>query len=503
MKSRLLQMLMIFLLIFTVFLPACGDDDDDDDDSGTDDDDAVDDDDDDNNTDDDDDDSGETGDFTATMVVNPICDISCVITWTTDEAASSWVEFGEEGQGYTLRIGSDESVTDHEVIVVGMHPSTNYTLQAVSETGAKERLESQEMSFSAPDLPEVWMAGDMDVYDKGQASEGWTLTNLAGGSLATALTAAMYDMDGEVIWYYQHTGDTGRMDTVISLINDDEILIGPGVPEDEKVFAINLKGDITWEGPLQVGRGMNDNGGLHHVLYQMDDGNFVTSVNDVRGGTIGDEIQVFDSDLNSVWTWNFWDHVTPGDVGPGGAWTHVNAVSFDLDNNYAYISSYNLGLIYKLDTVTDAIEWTLGEDGDFDPDPVADYPWFTGTHGIDYLGDGKILAYDNGNIDRQFSRAVIYQLDEINMEATIIWEYRGDDEADKFYNASVGDADMLENGNVLITAGNSAQNQSQTRFIEVTPDGDKVWQMWLYYEGSTRVASFQGERIPSLTEAFE
>ena len=98
---------------------------------------------------------------------------------------------------------------------------------------------------------------------------------------------------------------------------------------------------------------------------------------------------------------------------------------------------------------------------------------------------------------RGFSRAIIYHLNEDTMQSTIVWEYQGQDETDQWFNLSLGDADQLENGNILITAGNGVQ-QSPSRFIEVTPAGEKVWQCWLYTQPETAISSFQADRIPAL-----
>lgn len=453
--------------------------------------------DDDNDTTTDDDDSSE-GDFVATLEDNPVCAISCVITWTTQEPASSWIEFGESGKGYSQKIGTDDLSTDHEVIVVGMHTKKSYSLLAVSETESKQRLESQELSFAAGDIPEHWMEAEVDVYDKSQVQDGWTITNLAVGTMSSKLTIGIYDMSGELVWYYIYPGDNARIDNEVHFVDGKNICIGPAVAKGDHPFKIDLVGNVVWEGPEQAGAGMNDNGSMHHVFHQIGNGDFVTTTNDIRTGIIGDEMRQIDEDLDVVWSWNFWDHLVP-EVAMG-AWTHVNSIFMDLENQVAYVSTYYLALVFKIDLSNDDILWTFGLDGDFTLNGAGPYPWFTGSHGLDYLGDGKLLMYDNGNLGREYSRAIIYQVNESTMEASIIWEYSGDDVSDQWYNMSIGDADYLENGNVLITAGNGVQNQSPSRFIEVTPSGEKVWQLWLYNETDKRVSSFQCDRISSLTE---
>ena len=82
------------------------------------------------------------------------------------------------------------------------------------------------------------------------------------------------------------------------------------------------------------------------------------------------------------------------------------------------------------------------------------------------------------------------------MTSTIAWEYEGENADDEWFNISLGDADQLDNGDILITAGNGVQNQSPGRFLEVTPSGEKVWQMWM----SSNMGSFAADRMPALAE---
>lgn len=481
-------------------------DDDDTSPNGEDDDDTgiPDDDNDDNDTGDDDDDTTGTNDFTATLTVNPACDISGVVTWTTEEAATSWVKFGEKSKGFTMRIGSDTLTKNHEVVVVGMHADNDYVLRAFSETAAKEALQSQKMSFTTGSLPYEWMTGELDVYKPESVNDGWTITNLCTMTMQNHLVVVMYDMSGEVVWYFTPNDKVARIDTEVSWVDDQYVLVGPSVGQGDHPFETDLLGNINWEGPLQTGTGMSDDGSMHHVFHRVANNDYVTTYNDVRDNIIGDEIVQFDRDLNTVWSWNFWDHYKPPSrLGPGGTWTHVNTVELDLDNRYAYINAYAQSMFYKIDMDTGETIWRFGQGGDFDADPNVDYPWYGGGHGVENVGGDHWLIYDNGNQSRRFSRAIIYELNESTMASTVVWEYKGDDAEDQWFSMSIGDADQLDNGNILITAGNAAQNQSRSRFIEVTPEGDKVWQLWMYNLHDSNISTYQTNRIPCLAQSLE
>ena len=75
------------------------------------------------------------------------------------------------------------------------------------------------------------------------------------------------------------------------------------------------------------------------------------------------------------------------------------------------------------------------------------------------------MFFDNGNFHTPpFSRAVEYELDEINLVATKVWEYRNNPD---YYTSAMGSVRRLSNGNTLI-------NWCRAGYVtEVRPDGSK------------------------------
>ena len=60
------------------------------------------------------------------------------MSWTTDEASTSQVEYGEgTGSNYPQKTGQDDNlVTNHTVIISGLTPSKVYHLRVVSRDKA-------------------------------------------------------------------------------------------------------------------------------------------------------------------------------------------------------------------------------------------------------------------------------------------------------------------------------------------------------------------------------
>ena len=145
---------------------------------------------------------------------------------------------------------------------------------------------------------------------------------------------------------------------------------------------------------------------------------------------------------------------------------HVNAIDRDTDG-HLLISMRNASQIVKVNSITGDVIWRLGgkrSDFTFENDPLNG---FTRQHGIRRLANGNVILFDNGNDHTpQVSRAIEYHLDETNMTARLVWEYR-----DTIFASAMGFANRLPNGNTLICYGTARIIQ------EVTPSGDVIFKM--------------------------
>lgn len=187
-------------------------------------------------------------------------------------------------------------------------------------------------------------------------------------------------------------------------------------------------------------------------------------------------IQEIDENKNVVFQWRSWDYIPITDAQHQNMtasyldYIHGNAIDLDHDGNIL-ISSRHLDEITKINRQTGNIIWRLGGPRNmftFTNDPGRFYY----QHGIRRLPNGNILFYDNGNFHTPpHSRAVEYRLDETNMTATLVWQYRNTPDNFGF---AMGFAQRLNNGNTLISWGSTNPTVS-----EVTPDGNIALEMSL------------------------
>ncbi len=433
------------------------------------------------------------------VVANPNNTLSAFVRWTTDIPASSVVEFGRSGE-LELWIGDEDTLTtEHEVLVIGMQPERTYRLDPVSTTAAGLETRGESGFFETGGLPFDAFAPRLSVHEPDRMQAGWTLANIITRGVLSPVYVVMFDGEGEVVWYWGNDGDGGRADVDASLVPGDgpggyRVVIGAGVAPHGPM-EVDLAGDIRWEGPEQSATELLGDGEMHHVFQKLDNGNYATLVYDYDGG-LHDVIEEFDADGEVVWSWDAGEQLGHA----GYIWG--NALQVDLAGDAVYYNSEEASQLHKIRRSTGELLWTLGEGGDFVNEQREEDAWFISAHGPEVQPGGNVLLYDNGNADRGFSRVIEYAIDEENGEAAIVWEYPGA-RADDWYNGVWGDADRLDNGNTLITAGSTLGNSSPCRLFEVTLDGERVWELWLESdEPDQNFGAYASDRIPALAHAL-
>lgn len=268
---------------------------------------------------------------------------------------------------------------------------------------------------------------------------------------------------------------------------------------------------------------------------------------------ISDVAVEFTPDGEVVRTWDLWDAIDI-DEHPGSEmcvttgifagedtrdWNHANSVTYDPERDAVIISSRHTNQIVAFDHLDDegpqtSVRWILGAgttiaDGGVNL-PLDGEPTYY-QHAVEVNEDGSLIVYDNGNArpgatpadptsppstctsvltcPEAFSRAVIYDVDDASDDrtewsATQRWE-NIDTEANGqvAYAAFISDADMLSNGNVLVTHGGigafppSPDDPLRILIREVVPDGtsggDVVWEL----NGAEGFVTYRAERIES------
>ncbi len=167
-------------------------------------------------------------------------------------------------------------------------------------------------------------------------------------------------------------------------------------------------------------------------------------------------IQEFDSQDSLILEWRATDHLSIYDYPdidlstPEITFMHGNSIEVDHDSNLL-ISNRTSNEIFKLDRQTGDIIWIMGgplNEFRFNNDPL---DGFNKQHDVRRIDNGNITLLDNGTQhDPMLSRAVEYQVDEINKTANLVWSYN---HPDSLVAMSMGSVQRLPNQNTLINWG--------------------------------------------------
>ncbi len=239
-----------------------------------------------------------------------------------------------------------------------------------------------------------------------------------------------------------------------------------------------------------------------HELQRLPNGNYIYMIyypflldmsQIVAGGknpatVVGLVIQEQDSSRNLVFEWHSWEHIPITDsnqdlTGAGIDYVHGNAIELDNTDGNLLLSARNLSEVLKIDhqlanpaNLGNTI-WTMGGKANqftfsIDPGVNETIAQFYYQHDIRRLGaGGNITLFDNHDgHDAQASRALEYQINEINRTAKLVWEYRNSPDV---FTPFMGDVQRVDNGNTVIGWGGNLS----VAVTEVKPDGTKVFEM--------------------------
>jgi hypothetical protein len=436
-----------------------------------------------------------------TIAVKVTPDDTSVDPWTVDGPATAGVENAvviaglREKSKYALEItatdaGGRTAVDDSQSITTDPLPADMPPIKVTKNDPAR-------------------MASGYTLFD----IFGWVPgagTDLQSGWLV------MLDADGQVVWY-AHThnrpedsrlmpdGNIGY--SYAGQDNDGFIELDAMSEVANQWVASALPSTKVPDGAIKV-----DVDSIHHEVFPMPNGNYLTLAPEMRqidqttcpnySGTlnvVGDDIVEFDPKtgaiVNKVSEFDFLDPCRRTDHGfeagfwntlYGGIttqdWTHSNAVIYDAKRKLVLVSVRHQDWVAGLSwppsgSPKNDVAWLLGPEGNAGDygtykhftSQGASFDWQYHEHAPMMMKNGDILLFDNGNLrpgtnfdpndaqgdaDLPYSRVVQFHIDTQAMTISQVWDWKAPDgNGGYLYCPFIGDADELDNGDVLATFG--------------------------------------------------
>ncbi len=369
--------------------------------------------------------------------------------------------------------------TEHSFGLYGLLGDTAYDCQ-VEAGGA-----ALDFSVTTEALP-----GWAPAWTVTGTTSGYTLFNhLLNGLEANEQKLLIVDPAGRIRWYHLLEEEVaGDVDS--RLLDDGSVLYGGGYGAPP--HQIDLEGQTLYQGDSpRIGKRH------HHHVERLADGTVLSLVSTDNAlsteeeGWTGFGIEVVDPDSGDLaWSWDSQEAVDAGqlplpesDKDP----YHANSAwwTTDRDGPAIYVSLRDQDALVRLDRDTGLFSWTLGVGGDFTlldeaGEPADDEDWFYLQHAPE-LTDETLVVYDNGHgrPGGAYSRVVIYTLDLAARTLQQVWDWTEEDWLEPVW----GDADLLEDGNVLVARGHcwdcsSADPDGRSALIELEPQQDvPTWRL--------------------------
>ena len=229
-----------------------------------------------------------------------------------------------------------------------------------------------------------------------------------------------------------------------------------------------------------------------HALMLCYDSQIIDMSKIVEGGhpaanITGAVVQELDVLKNVIFQWRSWDHIPISDTYQDVTkarfnYIYVNSIELDETDGNIILSCRNTSEVIKISRVTGEVMWRMGgKNNEFTilNEHEENAPrYFKLMHDVRRHANGHLTMFDNGadenDMERMYSRAVEYDLNDVNKTATMVWEFRHDP---NILALSGGNAIRLANGNTIIRWGGAAEAGDAPAMTEVNPNGQLVYEI--------------------------
>jgi len=358
-----------------------------------------------------------------------------IVTFSTDlqSPTSAHIDFGLDTT-YGMQAPVDLTASSYRTLLLGMKPSKTYHYRIVV-ANASGQCTGSDSTIATKTLPNGMPTVTVSATSGTTAGGYLNSCFYQGMGGASATGAFILDADGDYVWVYG-SGEMGRAE----MSYDGKYMYYASVNAQESSTSSMHR--VTMDG-LTVEDLSSAVSGMHH--------DFTTALPD---GTIAFIRRVGSVDYVSEWkegtvTNNF--NVTALFGTSSGVQPHANSIHYHVDDDSYTVSDRDYNAYIKASR-SGTKTWKVGgTDGSF----TGDVSWSI-NHGHQWIGPNRLFFFNNGNGggmgmggggSSTASHAIELSLDLTTMKATNVWDYS----ANGIASSVLGDVQLLDNGNRLIT----------------------------------------------------
>ncbi len=488
---------------------------------------------------------------------NPAVPQAGVLRLETDVAAAIHVEIAGGDEQWTLDL---PPATETRKPILGLKPATRYEV-TVSVSAGENTLTAGPLAWSTPSLPSNFIPINLVASEPSRMEPGMTMFAVRDGWMMAQAPIVIVDAQGVVRWYFSDPDNLAQEDLV--QVASGNLLFGRDFCN---LREIDLLGNVVrawhasqWPRTCATAAGSTavEVVDFHHESRVLASGNLLTLSTETRqvegfpsseedpeaprrsALVMGSAIVEFTPAGEIVKRISLLDLLDPTRIGrdsltqqwpaqhaPSGQrpydWDHANAVFYDEQSDSYLVSLRHQDAIVKVSRAAETLTWILGSPANWvapwkdrllTPEGSVLWPFHQHAVKLNPLGLG---LYDNGNYraaalepfdagQPQYSRAVIYAVDEAAKTVREVWSYGPSSGADRVFSTGMGDADRLpETGNVLIThservlTSSAGADSTFAQLLEVTPDGTRVFELTTQGKDGSVYPVYRSERIADL-----
>ena len=405
--------------------------------------------------------------------------------------------------------------------VVGLYPGRENNVAVTLKY--KDRVVNDTVKITTTNIPNLFPTIRIDKIDRNKMEPGLHGCDMHYANHGKFRSMPMIFDDQGIVRWYLDLSFAGNMVSPFQRLKDGTILM----VDRFNIYEFDMIGRALRKTTI------DKNYGMHHDVVELPNGDLLICVGKRDGyinvdgeQVLSDSDYIIHFDRKTSRIAKEWDMAKHLDVRRNdlnflrkGDWLHMNGLFFNPKDSTIVVSGKNQGVVEI--TWNDRLNWILtrkkgwnksGRNNDgpsltpylltaldqngnaYSRDvqdgkksaPDFDFPW--GQHAPEILPNGNLLVFDNGarretGEEKEYSRAVEYQIDEDKKTVTQVWQY-GKERGDDFFSLIVGDVDYLpQTKNILVTSGYIMPEGNPGKIVEVDYEtGQAVFEATLTYK---------------------